>query len=90
MFIIFTNIKVKKMILDDLSMMLLEGKFTDGDHIRVDLSKSDALHFQKRLFRSFTTMIPMGLHRAPYSPAHLKGKGLKFSASVWKSHILHC
>jgi ATP-dependent Clp protease ATP-binding subunit ClpB len=38
---------LQKMILDDLSMMLLEGKFTDGDHIRVDLSKSDALHFQK-------------------------------------------
>ncbi len=38
---------LQKMILDDLSMSILEGKFTDGDSVRVDLSKSGVLGFQK-------------------------------------------
>lgn len=38
---------LQKMILDDLSMLLLEGKFIDGDNIRVDLSKNSELNFQK-------------------------------------------
>jgi ATP-dependent Clp protease ATP-binding subunit ClpB len=38
---------LQKMILDDLSMLILEGTFTDGDDIRIDLSKSGALNFQK-------------------------------------------
>ena len=38
---------LQKMILDDLSMLLLEGKFIDGDYIRVDLSKNSELNFQK-------------------------------------------
>jgi ATP-dependent Clp protease ATP-binding subunit ClpB len=38
---------LQKMLLDDLSMLILEGTFTDGDDIRVDLSKSGALNFQK-------------------------------------------
>jgi ATP-dependent Clp protease ATP-binding subunit ClpB len=38
---------LQKMILDDLSMSILEGKFADGDDIRIDLSKSGALIFQK-------------------------------------------
>jgi ATP-dependent Clp protease ATP-binding subunit ClpB len=38
---------LQKMILDDLSMMLLKGKFIDGDNIRVDLSKNSDLNFQK-------------------------------------------
>ena len=38
---------LQKMILDDLSMMLLEGKFIDGDNIRVDFSKNSELNFQK-------------------------------------------
>jgi len=38
---------LQKMILDDLSMSILEGDFTDGDDIRIDLSKSDILIFQK-------------------------------------------
>lgn len=37
---------LQKMILDDLSMLILEGKFTDGDTIRIDLSKSGVLNFQ--------------------------------------------
>ena len=38
---------LQKMILDDLSMLMLEGTFTDGDSVRVDLSKSGVLGFQK-------------------------------------------
>jgi ATP-dependent Clp protease ATP-binding subunit ClpB len=38
---------LQKMILDDLSMLILEGTFTDGDDIRIDLSKSGVLNFQK-------------------------------------------
>jgi ATP-dependent Clp protease ATP-binding subunit ClpB len=38
---------LQKMILDDLSMLILEGTFADGDDIRIDLSKSGALNFQK-------------------------------------------
>jgi ATP-dependent Clp protease ATP-binding subunit ClpB len=38
---------LQKMILDDLSMSILEGDFTDGDDVRIDLSKSDVLIFQK-------------------------------------------
>ncbi len=30
---------LQKMILDDLSMLMLDGTFADGDSIRVDLSK---------------------------------------------------
>jgi len=38
---------LQKMILDDLSMLMLEGTFADGDNVRVDLSKSGVLDFQK-------------------------------------------
>jgi len=38
---------LQKMILDDLSMLLLEGTFTEGDNIRVDLSEGGVLNFQK-------------------------------------------
>ncbi|MDZ4122115.1 MAG: ATP-dependent chaperone ClpB, partial [Candidatus Cloacimonadaceae bacterium] len=38
---------LQKMILDDLSMSILEGTFADGDDVQVDLSGSGALNFQK-------------------------------------------
>jgi ATP-dependent Clp protease ATP-binding subunit ClpB len=38
---------LQKMILDDLSMLILEGTFADGDSVRVDLSKNGVLVFQK-------------------------------------------
>jgi ATP-dependent Clp protease ATP-binding subunit ClpB len=38
---------MQKMILDDLSMLILEGTFVEGDHILVGLSKSGGLNFQK-------------------------------------------
>lgn len=38
---------LQKMILDDLSLLLLEGTFTEGDNVRVDLSESGDLNFQK-------------------------------------------
>ncbi|MFH1080161.1 MAG: ATP-dependent chaperone ClpB [Pseudomonadota bacterium] len=38
---------LQKMILDDLSMLMLEGTFTDGDDVRVELSNSGELSFQK-------------------------------------------
>jgi ATP-dependent Clp protease ATP-binding subunit ClpB len=38
---------LQKMILDDLSLMILEGTFADGDDVRIDLSKSGTLNFEK-------------------------------------------
>lgn len=38
---------MQKMILDDLSMLILEGTFVEGDHVLVDLSKSGGLTFRK-------------------------------------------
>jgi ATP-dependent Clp protease ATP-binding subunit ClpB len=38
---------LQKMILDDLSMSILEGTFADGDDVQVDLSGSGVLNFQK-------------------------------------------
>jgi len=38
---------MQKMILDDLSMLILEGTFVEGDHVLVGLSKSGGLNFQK-------------------------------------------
>jgi ATP-dependent Clp protease ATP-binding subunit ClpB len=38
---------LQKLILDDLSMLMLDGTFADGDSVRVDLSKSGVLGFQK-------------------------------------------
>jgi ATP-dependent Clp protease ATP-binding subunit ClpB len=38
---------LQKMILDDLSMQILEGNFTDGDHILADVTKNGDIHFKK-------------------------------------------
>jgi len=38
---------LQKMILDDLSLSILEGTFADGDDVRIDLSGSGALNFRK-------------------------------------------
>jgi ATP-dependent Clp protease ATP-binding subunit ClpB len=38
---------LQKMILDDLSMLILDGTFADGDSVWVDLSKSGVLGFKK-------------------------------------------
>jgi ATP-dependent Clp protease ATP-binding subunit ClpB len=38
---------LQKLILDDLSMLMLKGTFAEGDNVRVDLSKSGVLDFQK-------------------------------------------
>ncbi len=38
---------LQKMILDDLSLMILQGTFADGDDVRIDLSKSGTLNFEK-------------------------------------------
>lgn len=38
---------LQKMILDDLSMQILEGNFADGDHILADVTKNGDIHFKK-------------------------------------------
>jgi ATP-dependent Clp protease ATP-binding subunit ClpB len=38
---------LQKMILDDLSMQILEGNFADGDHILADITKNGDIHFKK-------------------------------------------
>ena len=38
---------LQKMILDDLSMQILEGNFTDGDRILADVTKNGDIHFKK-------------------------------------------
>jgi ATP-dependent Clp protease ATP-binding subunit ClpB len=38
---------LQKMILDDLSMRILEGNFADGDHILVDVAKNGDMNFKK-------------------------------------------
>jgi ATP-dependent Clp protease ATP-binding subunit ClpB len=38
---------LQKMILDDLSMQILEGTFADGDHILADVTKNGDIHFKK-------------------------------------------
>jgi ATP-dependent Clp protease ATP-binding subunit ClpB len=38
---------LQKMILDDLSMQILEGNFTDGDHILADVTKNGDINFKK-------------------------------------------
>ena len=38
---------LQKMILDDLSMQILEGNFTDGDRILADFTKNGDIHFKK-------------------------------------------
>ncbi len=38
---------LQKMILDDLSMKILEGRFADGDHILADISKNGDVDFKK-------------------------------------------
>ena len=38
---------LQKMILDDLSMKILEGRFVDGDQIRADISKNGEVDFKK-------------------------------------------
>ena len=38
---------LQKMILDDLSMKILEGRFADGDQIRADISKNGEVEFKK-------------------------------------------
>ena len=38
---------LQKMILDDLSMKILEGRFANGDQIRADISKNGEVDFKK-------------------------------------------
>jgi ATP-dependent Clp protease ATP-binding subunit ClpB len=38
---------LQKMILDDLSMQILKGNFTDGDRILVDVTKNGDINFKK-------------------------------------------
>jgi ATP-dependent Clp protease ATP-binding subunit ClpA len=39
---------LQKLILDQLALEILAGKYTEGDHIKIDLSSAGTIIFKKK------------------------------------------